>query len=296
MGRINDSSCSVVDVRKCGRRISDEVFPELPRFLRHLGRRLQPHQPLLEAFRRQRAGERLLDDEDHPVTALAQHVRDADAVVRRAEGAFREEDHRSWRSVVGHRPRRSSGQRPVHRAQLSLSSGLAIVSICASSIGAMVPASDWQSYATSASGLNRWIDAEWATSQGRDRSRESSPRQLGRPASGYSRADGRPPDLTADHGEKEPGHEVGIDLAHFAAGRCPLDSETDLLPGRRAATHQLRRRCPETLSRRSAARRPKSDWREAKMCAATRRSCSRRLPPRRSRRRPRWPADQTPEP
>src|SRR5215216_2495985 len=63
------------------------------------------------------------------MSALAQDVRDADAVVCRAESAFREEDHGSWRRVVGHRPRRSSGQRPVHRARLSLSSGLAIVSI-----------------------------------------------------------------------------------------------------------------------------------------------------------------------
>jgi hypothetical protein len=111
------------------RGITDEVFPELPRFLRLRGRRLQPHEPLLEAFRRQRAGERLFDDEDHPVAALAQDVRDPDAVVRRAEGAFREEDHRSGRSVVRHRPRRSAGQRPVDRARSSLSSGLAIVSI-----------------------------------------------------------------------------------------------------------------------------------------------------------------------
>ena len=54
------------------------------------------------------------------------------------------------------------------------------------------------------------------------------------------RADGRPPDLATDHGEKEPGHKVGIDVAHFAGGDCSFHGEADLLPGRRATAHQLR--------------------------------------------------------
>ena len=95
------------------RRIADEVLPELPRLLRHLRRRLQPHQPLLEPFGFQRSGERLLDHEDDPMAALLQDIRDADAVVRRAEGALREEDHRPGGVVAVHRPRRSAGRQPV---------------------------------------------------------------------------------------------------------------------------------------------------------------------------------------
>ena len=77
-----------------GRRVADEVLPELARLLGLLRRRGQPHRPLLEALRLERAGERLLDDEDDPVAAPAQDVADAHAVVRRAERALREEDDR----------------------------------------------------------------------------------------------------------------------------------------------------------------------------------------------------------
>ena len=67
------------------RRLADEVLPELPRLLVDLGRRPEPHEPLLEALRLERARERLLDDEDHSVTSVAQDLPDPDAVVRRAE-------------------------------------------------------------------------------------------------------------------------------------------------------------------------------------------------------------------
>jgi hypothetical protein len=49
---------------------------------------------LLEAPGLERAGERLLDDEDDAGAALAQDLADADAVVRRAVCALGEEDDR----------------------------------------------------------------------------------------------------------------------------------------------------------------------------------------------------------
>ena len=51
------------------RRVADEVLPELPGRLLDLGRRPEPHEPLLEAARLERAGERLLDDEHDAVAA-----------------------------------------------------------------------------------------------------------------------------------------------------------------------------------------------------------------------------------
>ena len=51
------------------RRVADEVLPELARDFLGLRRRGQPHQPLLEPFLLERAGERLLDDEDDAVAA-----------------------------------------------------------------------------------------------------------------------------------------------------------------------------------------------------------------------------------
>src|SRR5215207_5237895 len=113
-------------MRSC---ISDEVLPELTRLLRNLRRRLQAHQSLLESLGHQRPGKRFFDYEDNLVTALAQNTGDPDTVIRRSEGALREEDHGSWRPVVGHQPRRSSAQRPGRRARSFILSGSAMVGI-----------------------------------------------------------------------------------------------------------------------------------------------------------------------
>ena len=75
-----------------GRRLADEVLPELARRLLDLGRRPEPHQPLLEALRLEAACERFLDDEHDPMPALAQNLADPDAVVRRAVGPLGKED------------------------------------------------------------------------------------------------------------------------------------------------------------------------------------------------------------
>ena len=50
-------------------------------------------------LRLERPGEGLLDDEHDPMAAPAQHVADADAVVRRTEGALRKEDDRPGSGV-----------------------------------------------------------------------------------------------------------------------------------------------------------------------------------------------------
>ena len=63
----------------------------------------EPHQPLLEAARLERAGERLLEDEHDAVAALAQHLADARAVVGRAVGALGEEDDRGHRRQAARR-------------------------------------------------------------------------------------------------------------------------------------------------------------------------------------------------
>src|SRR4029453_17673591 len=58
--------------------------------------------PLLEALRLERAREGLLEDENDAVSALAQHLADADAVIRRAVRALREEDDRRHRRGLSH--------------------------------------------------------------------------------------------------------------------------------------------------------------------------------------------------
>ena len=84
-----------------GRGPGDELLPELPGVRRVAGfasrvasgvsGRGQVDQVLGEAQRRQPAAPRRLGGEHHPVAAPAQHVADADAVVRRAIGALRHE-------------------------------------------------------------------------------------------------------------------------------------------------------------------------------------------------------------
>ena len=74
------------------RGVADEVLPELAGLLLDLGRRPEPHEPLLESLRLERAGEGLLDDEDDAVPAFDEYLADPDAVVRRAVGPLREED------------------------------------------------------------------------------------------------------------------------------------------------------------------------------------------------------------
>ena len=63
------SSCSIVGLAEHRAGVADEVLPELAGLLLGLGRRREPHQPLLEALLLERAGERLLDHEHHPVPA-----------------------------------------------------------------------------------------------------------------------------------------------------------------------------------------------------------------------------------
>jgi transcriptional regulator with XRE-family HTH domain len=75
--------------------VSDEVLPELARFLLDLGRRAEAHEPLLEALCLERARERLLDDEHDAMSPLHEHLPDPDAVVGRAVRALREEDDRA---------------------------------------------------------------------------------------------------------------------------------------------------------------------------------------------------------
>src|SRR4051794_35158220 len=82
------------------RRVVDEVDPELPWDLVLLGPRAEPHQPLLEAARLECPGERLLEDEDDAMPALAQDRADAGAVVGRPVRALGKEDdagHQAWR-------------------------------------------------------------------------------------------------------------------------------------------------------------------------------------------------------
>ena len=85
-----------------GRRIADEVLPELAGLLLDLGRRSEAHQALFELLRLETAGEGLLDDEDDAMTALLQHLPDADAVVGRPEGSLGEEDDRAHGGQPSH--------------------------------------------------------------------------------------------------------------------------------------------------------------------------------------------------
>src|SRR6187431_114641 len=84
------------------RRVPDEVLPELARLLLDLGWRAEAHEPLFEALRRERARERLLDDEHDAMPALHEHLPDPDAVVRRAVRALREEHDRAHRRQLSH--------------------------------------------------------------------------------------------------------------------------------------------------------------------------------------------------
>ena len=82
------------------RRVADEVLPELAGDLGLVGRGRQAHRGLLEPLRLERSRERLLDDEDDPMSALAEHVADPDAVVRGPERPFGEEHDRL---LISHR-------------------------------------------------------------------------------------------------------------------------------------------------------------------------------------------------
>ena len=90
------------------RRLADEVLPELTGHLRLLGRRREAHRRLFESLRLERAGERSLHHEDHPVPALLEHVGDPDAVVGRPERPLGEE-HDRLRVRHGSPPRISGG-------------------------------------------------------------------------------------------------------------------------------------------------------------------------------------------
>ena len=92
-----DEPAQLVDRRRPEDRrgVADEVLPELARDLGDFGRRAESHQPLFEALRLERPGERLLDDEYDPVAAFAQDAADPDAVVGRPEGSLGEEHDRA---------------------------------------------------------------------------------------------------------------------------------------------------------------------------------------------------------
>ena len=95
VGAMNSPSCSIVGLRNTGAVSRMKSFQNCPGSSSTLRRRPEPHQPLLEPLRLERAGERLLDDEHHPVAAPAQHVADPDAVVRRPVRALGEEHDRA---------------------------------------------------------------------------------------------------------------------------------------------------------------------------------------------------------
>ena len=75
VGAMNSPSCSIVGLRKTGAVSRMKSIQNWPGTSSLLGRRAEAHQPLLEALRLERPGERLLDDEDDPVAARAQHLR-----------------------------------------------------------------------------------------------------------------------------------------------------------------------------------------------------------------------------
>src|SRR5207247_7389241 len=81
-------------------------LPELAGRLLDLGRRLEPHQRLLEAARLERPGEGLLHDEHHAVASFPQDGTDPHAVVRGPERALGEEHD-------GHRTRRHGITQPL---------------------------------------------------------------------------------------------------------------------------------------------------------------------------------------
>ena len=75
-----------------GRGRADELRPALADRLRLLGRGRHPHQRLLEPAPLELARERLLDDEDDPVPAVAERLGDRHEVVRRTPRAGLRED------------------------------------------------------------------------------------------------------------------------------------------------------------------------------------------------------------
>ncbi len=87
------NECELLDRRlaELRRGLADEVLPELAGDLGLLGRGREAYRRLLEAFRLERSGERLLHDEHDAVPALPEDVPDPDAVVRRPVRPFREE-------------------------------------------------------------------------------------------------------------------------------------------------------------------------------------------------------------
>src|SRR4029077_1865656 len=91
------------------RGVANKVLPELAGLLWLLWPRCEPHEPLLEPLGLERARARILHDEDAAMTAAAQHVTDANAVVRRPERPFGEEDDRSGSGVQ--RPNLAPGRR-----------------------------------------------------------------------------------------------------------------------------------------------------------------------------------------
>ena len=94
---MNSDSWSNVGLRKTGAVSRMKSFQNWPGFLLDLGRRPEPHQALLESLGLQVPREGLLDDEHDAVPALAQHLPDPDAVVRRAVRPLGEEDdRRAW--------------------------------------------------------------------------------------------------------------------------------------------------------------------------------------------------------
>ena len=98
---------------RCG--LADEVLPELARLLLGLRRRAESHQPLLEPLRLEAPRERLLDHEHDPVPALAQHLPDSDAVVRRAISPLgKEHDRRRLCSMRPLAPSLVSRQRRIY--------------------------------------------------------------------------------------------------------------------------------------------------------------------------------------
>ena len=71
---MNSASCSMVGLRNTGAVSRMKSFQNWPGASSTSGGGAEAHQPLLEALGGQRAGERLLDDEDHAVAALAQEL------------------------------------------------------------------------------------------------------------------------------------------------------------------------------------------------------------------------------
>ena len=89
---MNSESWSIVGFRNTGAVSRMKSFQNWPGSSSTSGAGPEPHQTLFEPLRLEIACERLLDDEHHAMTALAEHLADPDAVVRRAVGALGEED------------------------------------------------------------------------------------------------------------------------------------------------------------------------------------------------------------